>query len=158
MRRVLLEFTGIILFSTFLALLTNYLRSDSLPLFRLHSSSSSILENNNQDTVSLPILLKKMKQPGVVIIDARSPEEYQAGHLPGAINLPYSELSEESFLVLQKIPFDMEIITYCEGIECSIAEDLASFLKESGFENVKVFAGGWEEWTEKGMVVEVENG
>jgi len=104
------------------------------------------------------MLLKKMKQPGVVIIDARSPEEYQAGHLPGAINLPYSELSEESFLVLQKIPFDMEIITYCEGIECSIAEDLASFLKESGFENVKVFAGGWEEWTEKGMVVEVENG
>jgi rhodanese-related sulfurtransferase len=160
MRRVLLESIGIVLFSISLAFLTNYFRSDGLPLFRPHSSPRSILEKNNQGegTISLTILLEKLKQPGVIIIDARSQEEYQAGHLPGAINVPYSELFEESGLILQKIPFDMEIITYCEGIECSIAEDLASFLKESGFENVKVFAGGWEEWTEKGMLVEIGNG
>ncbi|MBW1678538.1 MAG: rhodanese-like domain-containing protein [Deltaproteobacteria bacterium] len=52
----------------------------------------------------------------------------------------------------------MEIITYCEGIECSSAEDLSVLLKEIGYEDVKVFTGGWEEWTENGMPVDEEGG
>jgi len=56
-------------------------------------------------------------------------------------------------LVLEDITFDREIITYCEEVNCSVAEDLADLLSDLGYKDVKVFPGGWESWLENGMPV-----
>lgn len=156
MRQKVFESVGIIIFSVFLAFITNYFRSDGLPLLRTNRPPASLSSENERKAgiISLQILLKKLKQTGVIILDARSPDEFGEGHIPGAKNLPYSEVPEESTFDLSEVPFDMEIITYCEGAQCSLAEDLAVFLQEMGYENVKVFAGGWEKWTESKMPVE----
>ena len=107
---------------------------------------------------SLQAFLKKLDQPGVIVLDARDPEDFREGHVPGAKSLPYDEFSEDSALVLQDIAFDREVITYCEGMNCSLAEDIADLLIEMGYMDVKVFAGGWEEWLENVMPVAKESG
>lgn len=158
MRRILFESLVIFLFSVSLALLTNQFRSDGLPLLRPKPLPIPIVSDNNQNegTLPFPAFRERLHQVGVLILDARSPDEFLEGHIPGAKNLPYYEVSEKAALVLKEVPFDQEIITYCEGIECSNAEDLAFFLKEKGYKHVKVFEGGWEEWVENKMPVEKE--
>jgi len=159
MRQKIIESIGIILCTTFIALLTNSFRSDGLPLIRAETSPQQLSSGTElgEGIISLQAFLKKLDQPGVIILDARDPEDFREGHVPEAKSLPYDEFSEDSALVLQDIPFDLEVITYCEGMNCSLAEDLADLLKEMGFLDVKVFAGGWEEWLENGMPVAKEN-
>ena len=151
-KRSIVECIGILLFATALALGTNFFRSDGLTLLRPKPLPVSA-EDNQGDSIPLQTLKGKLQQPGVIILDARSPEEFAEGHIPGAKNLPYYEFAEKASVVLKKIPFDREIIAYCEGLECTNAEDLAFLLKENGYVQVKVFEGGWEEWTKKGMPV-----
>ncbi|HPD60380.1 MAG TPA: rhodanese-like domain-containing protein [Thermodesulfobacteriota bacterium] len=152
LKRSLVECIGIFLFATSLAFLTNFFRSDGLPLIRPKLLPVSA-EDNQGNNISLQTLKEKFKQPGVIIFDARSPEEFAEGHIPGAKNLPYYEFAEKASGVLKNIPFDQEIIVYCEGLECSNAEDLSFLLKENGYTQVKIFEGGWEEWRENGMPV-----
>ena len=48
-----------------------------------------------------------------------------------------------------------EIVTYCSGEDCHSSVDLAARLIEFGFENVKIFFGGWEEWNIAGLPVRI---
>jgi rhodanese-related sulfurtransferase len=150
LKRSIVECIGIFLFATAVAFLTNFFRPDGLPLLRPKLLSLSS-EENHGNSISFQSLKEKFKQPGVIMLDARSPDEFAEGHIPGAKNLPYYEFSEKASVVLKEIPLDREIITYCEGLECSNAEDLVFLLKENGYAQVKVFEGGWEEWRENGM-------
>ncbi len=152
LKRSIFECIGIFLFATALAFVTNFFRSDGLPLLRLKLLPSTA-QDNHGNSVSLQTLKEKFEQPGVVILDARSPEEFAEGHIPGAKNFPYYEFAEKASVVLKDIPCDQGIIVYCEGLECSTAEDLAFLLRENGYAQVKVFGGGWEEWRENGMPV-----
>ena len=155
------EAMWIVLFSLCIALTTNYVRPDGLPPFRPISvpPSSVSLREPDKGIVSFDDFLQKAKKSEALMLDARSKEDYRNGHIPGAKNLPFDEFSQESARVLKNVPFDREIITYCEGVECSVAGDLAVLVREMGYRNVKVFQGGWEEWTEKAMpVAEGKNG
>ncbi|MGW8283032.1 MAG: rhodanese-like domain-containing protein, partial [Gemmatimonadota bacterium] len=79
----------------------------------------------------------------------RSPEEYAAGHIPGAVNIPYDELPER----LDELngAQDQEIIVYCRtGRRAGIAE-LA--LQEAGFRNVRDLDGHMVDWTSGGYPV-----
>lgn len=150
-KKWILESIGIVFFATGIALLINFYRPNSLSL--LPPSTSPLNEGYPNNSISFSTFQEKLKKPGTIILDARSPEEFQQGHIPGAKNLPYYEFSDKAPSVLQGIAFDQEIITYCEGLECSNAEDLAFLLKENGYTKVKVFEGGWEEWTAHQMPI-----
>jgi len=155
MKRNVWEAIGILCFSILIAFFTNQIRSDGIPLIR--PSTSPISANSEEHIVSLQELVEKMEKPGVLIVDARSSEDFREGHVPGATNVPYDEVFEDPSFFLDEIPPGREIITYCEGIGCSNAEDVALFLQERGHDNVKVFLGGWEEWKESGMPVAKES-
>jgi 3-mercaptopyruvate sulfurtransferase SseA len=145
----------IFLIAVSFALLTNLFRSDSLPLVQTKPASVSFSTKNNQEpTVSLQVLKEKFNKPGIILIDARSPQEFKEGHIPWAINIPYHEFSEKLPEFMQQISFSQETIIYCGGIECSDAQDTASLLKAKGYKDVKVYKGGWKEWTQNNMPVE----
>lgn len=152
MKRNAGEAIGIIFFSILIALFTNYIRSDGIALIR--PSTSPLSPDDGETIISLQAVVEKLEKPGVIILDARSPFDYGEGHIPGAKNVPYVELFEDPAFFLDELALDHEIITYCEGVRCSTAEDVAFFLQERGYEKIKVFLGGWEEWTESGMPVE----
>jgi len=156
MKRNVWEATGIVLFSILIALMSNQVRSDGIPLVRPSTSDGSA--QNGEHIISLQSVVEKLGEPGIIILDARPPEDYREGHIPGAISVPYDEILEKPEPFLHELPLDQEIIAYCEGIQCSNAEDVALLLQERGYSNVKVFLGGWEEWTASAMPLEKESG
>lgn len=88
-----------------------------------------------------------------VFVDARNPDEFAAGHIPSAFNLPYDEL-ESHLDVLNYLPDDGLVVTYCDGSECELSLELADELSAMGFGQVRVFFGGWEQWLEAGYPAE----
>jgi len=81
-----------------------------------------------------------------LILDARTLAEYDQGHLPGAMSLPYSDF-EDSFIALAPLlsPTD-PLVVYCSSRTCDDALLLAQRLQEVGFENLSLYVDGWEGW------------
>lgn len=83
------------------------------------------------------------------IIDVRSSDQYDEGHIPGALNIPLVDLPK----MLSKIPKDKTIVTYCGSITCQLAPKAALELAQKGFK-VMDLHGGLKEWTNYGYPVE----
>jgi len=80
-------------------------------------------------------------------VDARIPEDYQRGHIAGAINVPPSATRSDRAMALSRLPKDMPLVVYCLNPSCPLAGLLAKRLARDGFVDVKVFSGGWSEWS-----------
>jgi rhodanese-related sulfurtransferase len=111
-------------------------------------------EDIDPPAISLDYAMMKFQSRKIVFLDARLPEDFKAGHIKGAINLPYEESEEYAPQVLPKLAKEEEIIAYCDGTECESSLLLARELMELGYGNIKVFFGGWQEWQEAGLPVE----
>jgi rhodanese-related sulfurtransferase len=90
----------------------------------------------------------------VYIIDARGPEGFAEGHIPGAINVPYDRLAEYYQDLTGSVPTDAKVICYCWSPTCDFSDQLATELKIMGYTDVAVFTGGWEHWQDAGHPVE----
>jgi len=83
---------------------------------------------------------------GIKFIDAREAEEYRAGHIKGATNIPATDEPETIQTALGAHKRDEEIVIYCDGEECNASAMLAGKLQRLGFTKVHVFFGGWTAW------------
>ena len=87
--------------------------------------------------------------PGAyIVIDARTPEAFAAGHVPGAINLPHRTITAES----AQFPKDAVLVTYCDGIGCNASTKAAVKLSRLGY-RVKEMVGGIDWWKRDGLPV-----
>ena len=91
---------------------------------------------------------------GALAVDARIPELYREGHLPGAVSLPLVEIESGLPFFRQQIPATKALVVYCNGYACSDSFDLAMLLLRAGYENVRVFEGGLPQWRDAGLPVE----
>ena len=83
-----------------------------------------------------------------IFVDARESEEFEIGHITGAINIPF-DYYDEYMDTIDALKYDNVFIIYCSGGECSLSLDLADiFFGDKGFENVFVFEGGLPAWQE----------
>jgi rhodanese-related sulfurtransferase len=90
-------------------------------------------------------LYSKRKRDNIHFVDSREPELYVAGHIPGALNVPYEELAD--YLdTLNTIPKNELIVFYCDGGDCHLSHDIAEIALSQGWRRVCVYVGGWEEW------------
>ena len=97
------------------------------------------LYRNNQINEINFTKLKDMAAKGAVLIDVRSPQEYNEGHLPGAINIPEYEIRR----VKNEMPkLNQQIVVYCQYGGRSI--DAYNMLKKMGYTNVYSLKGGLE--------------
>lgn len=87
---------------------------------------------------------------GFVVVDARSPEKYAAGHVPGAVSLPTWTITAASTAGLDR---DRVHVTYCDGPHCNGSTRAALRLAELGF-RVKEMIGGFHFWQLDGHPVE----
>jgi rhodanese-related sulfurtransferase/DNA-binding transcriptional ArsR family regulator len=101
------------------------------------------------EPVPADVLLARARQGLVTVLDVRPPEEYVAGHLPGAINIPLPELEEH----LQDLPAEREVIAYCRGPHCVLAFDAVVRLRREGVA-ARRLEGGFPEWQRAGRPVE----
>jgi rhodanese-related sulfurtransferase/DNA-binding HxlR family transcriptional regulator len=111
--------------------------------------NSYFRERDNLEPVSRKELLRRMRDRLVTVIDTRPQEEFAAGHLPGAINLPLNELKHR----LSELPRDREIIAYCRGQYCVLSYEAVAELREWGFKAFRL-EGGYPEWKAGGFPVE----
>jgi len=94
-------------------------------------------------------LLERVRADLVTVLDVRPPEEYQSGHLPGAINVPLNELESH----FKNLDPEQEIVAYCRGPHCILAFDAVASLREKGLK-ARRLDGGFPEWKLAGLPVE----
>jgi rhodanese-related sulfurtransferase len=98
-------------------------------------------------------LLERVRNRGVVVIDVRPTEEYQAGHIPGSISIPLRELETR----LSDLPRDQEIVAYCRGPYCVLAVQAVETLRAKGYRAVRL-EDGVLDWRARGYKVETAKG
>jgi len=82
---------------------------------------------------------------GAQLLDVRPADEFAAGHLTDAVNIPIEELPGR----LSELPSNRRIITYCRGEYCMFSDEAAEVLRTNGFDVVRL-QGGWLEWQAEG--------
>jgi rhodanese-related sulfurtransferase len=91
--------------------------------------------------------------PGTVLLDARLPELFSPGHIPGAVNLPVAGFAAALPAHLPRLRSARLVIVYCGGPLCNDAVDLAVKLYEKGFKDILVYRGGMEDWQQRGNAI-----
>ena len=94
-------------------------------------------------------LLERVRSGTVTVLDVRPEEEFQAGHLPQARNVPLKRLEEQ----MANLPRDREVIAYCRGPYCVLAFEAVARLRRSGFQ-ARRLRDGFPEWQRAGLPVE----
>lgn len=94
-------------------------------------------------------LLQRVNDGLVTVLDVRPVEEYEAGHLAGAINIPLAELESQ----LDKLSSNKEIVAYCRGPHCILAFDAVARLRQKGLK-ARRLDGGYPEWRVAGLPIE----
>lgn len=97
------------------------------------------MEGVDKDT-----LLERVATGAAVALDVRPEEEYTAGHIPGAISIPLSELRRR----FAELPRDREIVAYCRGPYCVLSVEAVEILRAEGFRAIRIEAN--QEWLQEG--------
>ena len=85
-------------------------------------------------------------QQGVLFVDARHTEDYQQDHIANAISIPPEASRQQRAGALAGRPEHAPLVVYCQSPSCGLARLLARRLGRDGFDNIRVFAGGWTQW------------
>ena len=100
------------------------------------------------EPVSQADLAERLRAGLVTLIDVRPVEEFAAGHIPGALNVPLAELPRR----LDALPTDRTIVAYCRGPYCVYAFEAVAALRARGFE-ARRLVDGYPEWWAAGRPV-----
>ncbi|OUC92105.1 rhodanese-like domain-containing protein [Streptomyces swartbergensis] len=92
--------------------------------------------------------------PGFVVVDSRSTEAWDQGHIPGAVHLPTALVREQAAQLLDR---SVPVVTYCWGPGCNGAARAALAFAELGY-SVKEMLGGFEYWVREGFEFETWQG
>jgi len=97
-------------------------------------------------------LLDRARDGLVTVLDVRPAEEYAAGHIAGAVNVPLSDLKQ----YLKGINPEQEIVAYCRGPHCLLAFDAVARLRKEGIK-ARRLEDGFPEWKIAGLPVDVRS-
>lgn len=101
------------------------------------------------EPVSRKDLVARLHEGSVTVLDVRPEDEFVAGHLPGALNIPVSDLQRR----LGELPSDREVIAYCRGPYCVLSFEAVAALRAKGY-LVRRLEDGYPEWKAAGLPVE----
>ena len=94
-------------------------------------------------------LLDRVRKGLVTVLDVRPPDEYAAGHIAGAVNVPLAELEK----YLHKLKPKKEVVAYCRGPHCVLSYDAVATLRGRGIK-ARRLKEGYPEWKAAGLPVE----
>ena len=105
---------------------------------------------NETERVTREELLVRVRRGDVVVVDVRPAEEYEAGHIAGAVSLPLEQLEAR----LDELEDGPEIVAYCRGPLCLLAPQAVSLLRARGL-NARSLEDGMPEWRRANLPVVV---
>jgi len=97
-------------------------------------------------------LLERVRDGLVTVLDVRPEEEYAAGHVAGAVNIPLKDLEQR----LSELGKNQEIVAYCRGPHCVLAFDAVARLRKKGL-TARRLEDGYPEWKTAGLPIEENN-
>lgn len=106
-------------------------------------------DRQSLETVTSTDLLQRIKKNEVVVLDVRPAEEYEEGHIANAISIPSEQLLDR----IDDLPKDKQIIAYCRGPLCAMADNAVELLRQHGFES-KRLDEGFPDWMLQNLPVE----
>ena len=105
---------------------------------------------NGMEPVGRTDLIELARSGEVSVIDVRPREEFDAGHIAGALSIPLSVLEKH----LSEIPADREVVAYCRGPYCVLAAEAVNLLRQRGYRAFRL-REGYPEWRDQGLPVQV---
>lgn len=106
------------------------------------------------EPVSRKELYKRLRSGDrLVVLDVRPKDEFEAGHLPGAVSVPLAELERR----LKQVPKNREIVAYCRGPYCAFAPEAVRVLNKRGY-RARQLEDGFPEWSAAGLPIERSDG
>ena len=100
------------------------------------------------EAVSRSELTGRLRDGLVTVLDVRPEDEFRLGHLPDALNIPFSELERR----LAELPLGREVVAYCRGPYCVLSFEAVALLRARGFA-VRRLEDGYPEWKAAGLPV-----
>lgn len=101
------------------------------------------------EPIAFDELLSRAKRGLVTVLDVRPPEEFAAGHLPGAVNIPIDRLESG----LAKLSKQREVVAYCRGPYCLMSFEAVLKLRKRGWK-ARRLQRGFPEWKAAGLPVD----
>jgi rhodanese-related sulfurtransferase len=90
-------------------------------------------------------------QPATLFVDVRSPADYEVGHVAGAVNLPEEEFESRLPSLLPRLEQAGAVVVYCKSVDCGKSLWAALRLWQHGLAQTKIYPGGWNEWSNRGL-------
>jgi len=106
-------------------------------------------KRDSMEPVSRKELSRRLRDGLVTVLDVRPPDEFAAGHLPNAVNIPLRDLTRR----VAKLPKKQEVVAYCRGPYCVLAFEAVAMLRSRGFE-ARRLEDGYPQWEAAGLPVE----
>ena len=100
------------------------------------------------EPVSREELLDRVRTGTATALDVRPEDEFDDGHIPGAVNIPLAQLERR----LAELPADVEVVAYCRGPWCVLSFEAVALLRRSGY-RVRRLEDGYPEWKAAGLPV-----
>ena len=146
--------------SLFISIFVNIFRTDSLPYIAIpleKIEDIAQIENSSLQPqireISIDVA-ERLFLDSVLFIDARAEEFYHDGHIPNSIcNDDFDSLV---YQIEDFITYKNGFVVYCSDDDCGSSEDLAYQLQDQGFTNIYLFKGGWKQWVENELPMEVK--
>jgi len=101
------------------------------------------------EPVTFKELRRLLREEDVTVVDVRPADEYEAGHIPGALSMPVPELKRR----LGELPRGREVIAYCRGRYCVYSLDAVTLLRKHGYRARRAHEG-LPDWRAAGLPVE----
>lgn len=125
---------------------------DSQGIVMARAENDVVLGDMEIDDVKIA---KQFYDSGTALfVDARSCEDYDDGHIKGAVSFPLGQFDGFIDAFRDQYSTDSAIVTYCSGRTCDDSHELAHFLFEQGYANVSVYIDGYTGWEAEGYPIE----
>ena len=109
-----------------------------------------LLSREMLEAVEPEELIRRVRDGEAILLDVRPREEYEAGHIKGALSAPVTELEA----ILAQLPGEKQIIAYCRGPYCVMSIDAVRILRDRGFDAIRL-EDGVSDWEARGHAVEI---
>jgi 3-mercaptopyruvate sulfurtransferase SseA len=119
------------------------------------SMEKNTVVDGSREINDLDAMLEILNDKSCTLVDVRSTAQFDEGHLPGAVSLPIKFFDQMIGDFFVEYPLDTCLVIYCAGRECLDSHRLAHSLETFGFTDIRVFSGGFAEWMEEGLTVEL---
>ncbi len=144
------------------AFAVNYFSPAGITLVGQWDTAKGVITANEKNAIVLDdleignvTLAKKLyDSQKFVFVDARSRDDYDEGHIKGAVSLPVGQFDEKIETFLEQYPPEKAIITYCSGRACEDSHRLTQLLLAFGYAEINVFIDGYPGWEAEGHPIE----